>query len=571
MAFWLALVLLSVTSQTATAASDLDRSTPRAAVVGYLEACREADYERAATFLNLSPVREADRAQRGPVLARQLKEVLDQKLWVDVEGLSSEPEGDLGDDLPPSRDLIGAIETEKGPLDVFVDRVHDTGGLPVWKISAVTVAAIPDLAEQFGTHPLLARLPAPLVQLRLLEIALWQWLALLVLLAGAWLAAWGVATLTVALVRPLAARSSTDFDDRLLALIVSPLRLLAAVGLFALGSLGLGLTLPAREFFRSAELALLVVGFTWLFFRLIDLVARTMEEHLDAESRSGAGHFVPIGARTLKAAVGVMSLLAALDSFGLDITALIAGLGVGGLAVALAAQKTLENVFGGVTILADQPVRPGEFCRFGDQIGTVEEIGLRSTRVRTLARTVITVPNSEFSTLQIENFAARDRIMLTVKLGLRYETTPGQLRHVLVGLREVLYGHPRIDRSPTRVRFVGFGDYSLDLEVYCYVDTTDWNEFLAIREDVFLRIMDVVAASGTGFAFPSQTAYLAQDAGVDAGRAAAAEAQVAEWRRQGELMLPDHPDGRIGELRGKLDWPPAGSPQAADAAARSEP
>ena len=152
--------------------------------------------------------------------------------------------------------------------------------------------------------------------------------------------------------------------------------------------------------------------------------------------------------------------------------------------MALAAQKTVEHLFGGLTLIADQPVKVGDFCRFGDQVGTVERIGLRSTRVRTLDRTVVSVPNGDFAKLRLENFAERDRIWLRVMLGLRYETTPDQLRHVLVDLHELLYAHPRIDPDPARVRFVGFGAYTLDVEIYAYVRTADYNEFLAVREDL---------------------------------------------------------------------------------------
>jgi MscS family membrane protein len=304
-------------------------------------------------------------------------------------------------------------------------------------------------------------------------------------------------------------------------------------------------------------------GVTWLLVRGIDLAAAAVRQRLDQRQRTGASHFVPLGARALKAAVAALAALAAFDTIGVDVTALIAGLGVGGIAVALAAQKTLENVFGGVTLLVDQPVCPGEFCRFGDHIGTVENIGLRSTRVRTLDRTIITVPNGQFSTLQIENFAERDRILLTTTLGLRYETTPDQLRHVIAELRNMLQSHPRVLPDPLRVRLVGFGASSLDLEVYCYVGTSDWNEFLAIREDVYLRMMDAIEGSGTGFAFPSQTTYLSKDEGLDPERAREAEARVAEWRAEGTLPFPDSDPARAAARRGSLDWPPKGSPGSA--------
>jgi MscS family membrane protein len=558
-----ALLLFGLLLATPAAAGEevgIDRSSPQATMRGYLEACRDGAYERATRYLNLDPVPPDERAERGPVLAAQLKAVLDQKLWVDLESLSSEPAGHQEDGLAVGRDRVGELTTDLGSVGVFVDREVGMGDESEWRIAARTVSEIPRIAAELGVSPFIAGIPEPLRQIRLFEIALWQWLALALLVLLVWAAAWLLADGLVRLLRPVVARSASDFDDRLLALMLAPLRLILTVALFGLGTLVLQLSIPARDFFRAVEITLVVVGVTWLLLRAVDLGAAVLEERLATEQRDAAGHFVPIGARALKTAVAVMAGLAALDSFGLDVTAVIAGLGVGGIAVALAAQKTLENVFGGITILADQPVRPGEFCRFGDKIGTVEEIGLRSTRVRTLDRTVISVPNAEFSTLQIENFAARDRMRLVLPIGLRYETTPDQLRHVLVGLRALLHRHPRVLPDPLRVRLVGFGDCSLDVELYCYIDTADWDEFLAIREDVFLRVMDVVAESGTGFAFPSQTAYLARDDGLDAEKAARAKAQVDEWRRTGELMFPDHSPESAESIQNSLDWPPAGSP-----------
>ena len=195
-------------------------------------------------------------------------------------------------------------------------------------------------------------------------------------------------------------------------------------------------------------------------------------------------------------------------------------------------------------------------------MGTVEEIGLRSTRVRTLDRTVVTIPNAEFSNLRLENFARRDQMRLWTMIGVRYETTPDQLRYLLARLREILLGHPRVTDDPCRVRMVGFGAYSLDLEVFAYIDTAHWNEFLAIREDVFLRFIDAVKEAGTGFAFPSSTTYLGRDEGLSAEDARQAKDRVAAWREKGELPFPDFPDRVRSELWNRLDWPPTGSPVA---------
>jgi MscS family membrane protein len=255
----------------------------------------------------------------------------------------------------------------------------------------------------------------------------------------------------------------------------------------------------------------------------------------------------------------VLAILAILQNVGVNVTSLLAGLGVGGIAVALAAQKTLENLFGGVTIVADQPVRVGEFCRFGERVGTVEEIGLRSTRIRTLDRTVITIPNAQFSSMEVENFARRDRFWYKPTLGLRYETTPDQIRFLLVTIREILYAHPRVDPDPARVRFTGFGASSLDLEIFSYVRARDVSDYLEVAEDLNLRIMDAVAKAGTGFAFPSQTLYVRADDGSDADAAKAAEAAVQGWRERDELPLPGFPPERVRGLAGTLDYPPEGS------------
>jgi MscS family membrane protein len=192
-------------------------------------------------------------------------------------------------------------------------------------------------------------------------------------------------------------------------------------------------------------------------------------------------------------------------------------------------------------------------------VGTVEEIGIRSTRVRTLDRTLVTIPNSEFSEMELENYGARDQIRLYSIIGLRYETKPDQLRHVLAGLRKLLVAHPRISESPARVRFVGFGAYSLDLEIFAYVLTNDWNEFLSIREDIFLRMIKIVRDSGTGFAFPSQTLYLGRDGGLDPEGTREAEAHVSAWREAGELPFPDFDEQTIARIDGTLDYPPHGS------------
>lgn len=565
--------------QSATAVEDtppddpLERGSPHGAITGFLEAARARDHERAAQYLDLFDLPAGERAEQGPVLARQLKLVLDRVLWVEPDEMSAAGHGNLEDGLP-SKNLdriagksdkdVPTFYLERGPrdptpVDPSAKVAVPTDGTPIWRVSSTTVKRIPDLYDRFGPGALGRILPPAFVEVAVLEIYLWQWLALVVAMVAAYVVGILAAAVLRRAAQPIIRRSRSELDDKLVDLTVGPLRLAVAVGAFAAIVPVLGLTLPAETFFRNACKVLTIVSLTWLVLRSIDLVADAIQRRLVARGQESATYLVPTGTKALKFALGVLVILAALQTFGFNISTLIAGLGVGGLAVALALRPTLENIFGGIAVLVDEPVRPGQFCKFGGQVGTVEEVGLRSTRVRTLDRTVITVPNSEFSTLQIENFARRDRIRLITTLGLRYETTADQLRFVIAELRRMLRAHPKVLPDPFRVRFVNFGAYSLDLEVFLYVDTTDFNEFLAVKEDLYLRMIDVVESSGTGFAFPSNTTYLARDGGLDDEKGRAAEKAVEGWRSEKALPFPEFSEATMSELKGTLDWPPEGS------------
>ncbi|OGK88715.1 MAG: hypothetical protein A2W08_13565 [Candidatus Rokubacteria bacterium RBG_16_73_20] len=544
----------------------LGRETPGGTLAGYLEAVRKGDYEKAAGYLDLRRIPAAQREARGPELARELGVVLDQAGAIDLEALSTAPDGATDDGLAAGLERAGTVETRAGPVDVLLQRAREGDAL-VWRVAPATVARIPALYKEVGYGPLGDLLPRALVDTRVLDIALWQWLGLLLVVVLAWAVSWLATAAALHALRRLVRRSRTTVDDALLDACVGPLRLGLGLAAFWLGVLALALPVHAKTFFGGLEKVGAIVAVGWVALRLIDVLARVASDRLLVRGRTAAVPMVPVGGKAAKAVVLVFVALALLQNVGVNVTGILAGLGIGGLAVALAAQKTVENLFGGITLMLDQPVRVGDFCRFGDRIGTVEEVGLRSTRVRTLDRTVVTIPNGEFATLQLENFARRDRIWLHPTLGLRYETTPDQLRHVLVEIRKMLYAHPKVHPDPARIRFVGFGAYSLDLEIFAYVRVTDYGEFLAVQEDVYLRIMDIVAASGTGFAFPSQTTYFARDTGLDPARQRVAESEVRAWRERRELYLPEFPPEQVAGLQATLDYPPAGAPPPRDRAA----
>ena len=222
-------------------------------------------------------------------------------------------------------------------------------------------------------------------------------------------------------------------------------------------------------------------------------------------------------------------------------------------------RPTLENLIGGILLYLDQPVRVGDFCTFGDKTGTVEKIGVRSTKVRATDRTLITVPNAALADMQLINWAKCDRMLINTTIGLRYETDSDQLRYVTANFRKMLHAHPKIHRDTVRIRFAAYGASSLDIGVRVYALTQEWNEFHAIREDILLRMKDIVEESGTGFAFPSQTLYMGRDDGLDSKRTEAAVKKVQSWRKRGELPFPRMSIDQIDQLEATLDYPPRGS------------
>jgi MscS family membrane protein len=277
-----------------------------------------------------------------------------------------------------------------------------------------------------------------------------------------------------------------------------------------------------------AVTAITFLAYAWMAWRVASVVA----EAIIASPRFGPSsldsHIVRAGVRLLAIGAAAALLVAGADRVGMPLYGIVAGLGVGGLAVALAAQPTIENLIGGLNLFADKPAKVGEFCKYGDQVGMVEAIGIRSARIRGLDRTLTTIPNAVLAKMPIVNLTQRDRMLIQTVIGLRYETSPEQLRDVLVKLGEMLLGHPRVHPDPARARFVGFGTSSLDIEVFAYAMTRDWAEFLGIREDILLRVMDIIEQAGTALAFPSQTLYLGRDRSNDSIKAKAAEASVWE-------------------------------------------
>ncbi|NCO69690.1 MAG: mechanosensitive ion channel family protein [Acidobacteria bacterium] len=338
-------------------------------------------------------------------------------------------------------------------------------------------------------------------------LQLWQWLALLLGLALGLVVARVVGRLLIRVLRRLALRTESEWDDLAVHAMRGPVGLLIwSLFLLAVAP-WLSLTPTAQDIVRHICKLLAIAGVGWFLLRFIDASAERTRQSVLPEDQLKVG-FLPIVVRFTKAIVVVVVLLGGLDIVGVKVLAVVTALGLGGVAIAFAAQKTLENVFGTVAIAGDRPFKVGDFIVIGDDRGTVEDVGFRSTRIRTLSRTVVSIPNGLVVSGRVENFAERDRFLFNPTLALEYRSTPAQMRAVLDGIRALLAAHPRVLEEDRRVRFVQLAASSLDIEVFAYVACTNIPEFLAVAEELNFALLDVVARAGASFAFPTQTIFL---------------------------------------------------------------
>jgi MscS family membrane protein len=484
----------------------LGRSTPRGTVFGFLRAARKGDDETAAQYLNTEL-----RGQRAAVLAHKLFVVLDRRLPARLNELSDRPEGSMAFLTRPNLDLVGTISNGGDKVDIVLEHVDEKKNGQMWLFSKETLDKVPDIFDEVNAVSVEHILPAFLVHTRIAQIALFEWLGVLLGLPLLYL----LTGLLGRGLRPLAGslRRRVLKDPNLLNVDVlpKPVRLLLIALTIRWTLSAITLSLLARQFWSGIAATITIVSSVWLFILFNGRCEDFVRQRFERSNRSGATAVLGLGRRTIDVLAIFVGILVALHYFGVKLTAALAGLGVGGIAVALAAQKTLENVIGGISIIFDQALRVGDTLNIGSATGVVESVGLRSTRIRTLDRTVISVPNGQLANVQLENLSVRDKFWFHPNIGLRYETTEQMLHSILDGASELLTQHQFVESGSVRVRFLRFGSSSFDIEVFAYVLARDWPHFLEIQEELLLRIMAIVDATGAHLALPSQIMYLATD------------------------------------------------------------
>jgi len=490
-----------------TSQDPLHRESPRSSVYSFLEACHARNYTQAWRYIDLRNAPPDQRSQSGPQLAQQLEQILDRDVRFDVASLSGSAEGDRADGLAPNRERVDSFRLNNQEVELELEHVALPSGLSVWLFSSDSVALIPQLVKLVSDSSIERHLPQPLVDWKLIDTPLWRWIALAILAAALGPISQLVARPALLLAPWIFKRFAPEMDGSALQAFVGPLRLLLCIAVFRAGIEWIGPAALLRLDLQRILTFLFFLAMARICMALVDVFMSHLRGVLLSRRQAFSYSALPLASRFLKITILLFTIAAILSAWGYNTTTILAGLGVGGLAIALAAQKTIENLFGGVAVITDRPVAVGDFCRFGSQVGTVEDVGLRSTRIRTLDRTVVTVPNAEFSAMILENFSKRDKMWFHLTLNLRRDTLPSQVRNLLASITRTLKEHPKIETGPLPVRFIGVGTYSLDLEVFAYVLTSNYDDFLQIQQELVLWILDAVQAAGTALAVPTQ-AYL---------------------------------------------------------------
>jgi len=484
----------------------LGRSTPRGTVLGFLLAAREEHNETAAQYLNTRL-----RGQDAMDLAHQLYSVMDRRLpaGLRIMQLSDRPEGQSQFLTKQDQNLIGTISSEGGDVDIVVERVDRGKDGRIWLFSRNTLSAVPRLYKEGDAIAIEDVIPKFLVETRIARIPLFQWLAVLAGMPLLYLFTVLLNRLLSSLVGHVRRRRRRDTTLPNPEFLPTPVRLLMMALIIRWILASVTIPILARAFWSSTVAVITIAATVWMLILLNGVGEDFLRRRLQPLHGEAGAAVLRIGRRAIDAIFLFAGILAGLRYFGVNLTAAIAGLGVGGIAIALAAQKTLENVIAGISLVFDRTVRVGEHVKVGDTDGLVDRVGLRSTRIRTLDRTVVSIPNGQLANVSLEDISMRDKFWFHHTLSLRHETSVSMMREILKRVESLLAQDPRVESGSIRVRFLGFGASSLNVEIFSYVLASSWSSFLEAQQDLLLDVMEIVQAAGTRLAYPSQTLYLA--------------------------------------------------------------
>lgn len=534
-----------------------NRRTPRGTVEGYLEALAEGDFSKASYYLNLDFIPNSNKEKEGIRISKKFQYFLDHAGKLQPNALISDhPDGTANDGLDLNEEDVGIIYIDEIEIPVVLEQVKGEDSSNIWLFSSETLKNIPRTGSSKSNIINIADFaPEILIENKILGVSIGHWLMMVVAALFSFLIAKICINLIVIILKLTINKYISDQTSIMITALHIPARMWLSVYIFIISLQYLSIPIIMRQHFNSVALAVYLVAFLILAWQLTNIAHFLSIERFKKYNNAGVVSIIDFLKRSVRFILVVTGLLLGLHLYDHNVTTGLAALGIGGLAIALGAQKTLENIAGSINVVADQSVNIGDFCAVAGVKGFVEEVGIRSTKIRTLFRTLVTIPNAEFASHIVENCTKRDKFWFNQKIGLRYETSPDQLRFVLIKIQSLLYAHSKVENTPSYTRFSEFGADSLVVEIFAYIKTKDYFEYMGIKQDLNLRIIDIINSSGTGFAFPSQTLYLSKDHGLSTDKTIEAEQCVKSWISASNLQLPEFSEDEINRISNSIPYP----------------
>ena len=480
-----------------TAFDPLGRSTPRGTIVEFTRAVDRDDVTTAALYLQLDESQKTNAA----ALANSLKTLIDREMREGIARISDAATGDLEDGLPADREHIGPLVIGSTRSYIVLVHVTDPANGPIWLVSSETLHLVPLIARAAGQTWIERTLPASLLKRELFGLSLAHWCVLLVLLVGSFAVLVGIALVTRLIAHTLVREPLRRRDwDAWFAATRWPAIIVTALLIQFIVVPELGFPLTFRVGYARVGKVVLVFALAWLLKGVLTLGFAHARGLVRGKDRASTQSLMLLTERMLKALLAVVAIVALLVLLGVDSKTALAGLGIVGVALALGAQKTVENLLGGIFLLSDKALAVGDYCTIGNQSGTVEDVTLRSVRLRTTQQSLVSLPAGSLAQAGIENFATRHKLLALTTLRLRYGTDVGQLRRILENIRALLGRQARIEQQTAYVRLVNFGMDAIELELFAYLQTADGEEFRAWREELLLDIATIVEDAGSALA-----------------------------------------------------------------------
>jgi len=504
---------------TAGTGDPVDTSSPRATMKSFYSAMQ--DYKKgldtndeklqdrindAIRCFDLSGVPQMGRHMAGEQAAIELKELIDRTKVLDLSI------------LPATSDL----PFWKSPSGKFVIR-KQTGGdqQDEYLITAETVSRLPDMFDQVKNRPYVkgggggAGYKPPWIEQHIppwafthtCGLAYWQWIGLVIILSLGLFFRW-LTRAVFALCLRISNRNSLRWNSVLIEQLSAPLGLLVATIFWFVAIYGMRITNEVARAAAHWGLGILFCyAIIWALYRLTHVLHLYLVDYANRPDNNFDPQLVNLITRTVKILVLVVGVLVALQNFGVQVSSVLAGLGIGGLAVAMAAKDTLSNFFGSITIMIDRPFRVGDYIKVKDQEGTVEEIGFRSTKIRTPYNSVVSVPSSELSLASVDNLGMRQFRRVRTTLGITYDSTPEQIVAFVEGIKRIIAANPKCTPNYL-VSFTEFNSSSLDVLVNFFLNVPDLASESEEKQKIYLEVMKLAQQVGVSFAFPSQSLYV---------------------------------------------------------------